>query len=185
MKKDDFPTFGRPVRMLGQCVKRSDRKVEQTYDTDLEIVSRPSEEGLLLLGGGLFRGHCAALLGCEDGGDVESPTRCAGEDEGKVGAGRTGRGREETRKPSESISCLHRPPPPKIRVRFTPCTRSFNLKSSLASRVFPRIPAGTACVHRRKPQILWGRAGCAGAATRGSGCSTPSSPCTPTVCARL
>ena len=86
---------------------------EQTYDTDLEVVSWPAEEGLLFCSGSLFRGHCAPLFCGEYAGDVEGPT---GVVRGDLKTQREKRTRVKTRReeaggqglqPSESIS-LHR-----------------------------------------------------------------------------
>ena len=84
--------------------------MEQTYDADLEVVSWPSEEGLLLRGGGLLGRHCFLFLCGECAGDVEGPAaieRC--ESRGGEGRtrGRTERASSEDEQPSESIS-LHR-----------------------------------------------------------------------------
>ena len=84
--------------------------VGRTYDADLEVVSWPSEEGLLLRGGGLLGRHGFLFLCGECAGDVEGPAaieRC--ESRGGEGRtrGRTERASSEDEQPSESIS-LHR-----------------------------------------------------------------------------
>ncbi len=85
---------------------------EQTYDTDLEAVSWPAEEGLLLCSGGLFGRHAPLFRG-KYAGDVEGPTGVVG---GDLHAQREKRARLETRReegggeilqPSKSMS-LHR-----------------------------------------------------------------------------
>jgi len=56
LKKEDFPTFGRPEG--GGCwfTKRVECK-EQTYDADLKVVAGSAEESFLLGSNGLFGGH--------------------------------------------------------------------------------------------------------------------------------
>ena len=61
----------------GEMRGRDGRGLEQTYDTDLEVVPWPTKKGLLLLGGGLFGRHGAPLFRCKYAGDVESPTGVA------------------------------------------------------------------------------------------------------------
>ena len=124
--------------------------MEQTYDADLEVVSWPSEEGLLLRGGSLLGRHGFLFLCGECAGDVEGPAaieRC----ESRGGEGRAGSGTErassEDEQPSESIS-LHRiftpgAAPGKTRKRRRVLARSSNFGCCC-------IPTGTAwaaCVH--------------------------------------
>ena len=119
--------------------------MEQTYDADLEVVSWPSEEGLLLRGGGLLGRHCFLFLCGECAGDVEGPAaieRC----ESRGGEGRAGSGTErassEDEQPSESIS-LHRiftpgAAPGKTRKPRRVLARSSNSTPFSAGCAFPR-----------------------------------------------
>lgn len=56
LKKDDFPTFGRPAREVGTGTARKGTK-KQTDDADLEIVTWPPEEDFLFLSGSLLGRH--------------------------------------------------------------------------------------------------------------------------------
>ena len=62
LKNDDFPTLGKPGDHCGWVVDGDKLFSKQTYDTDLQVVPRPAEEGLLLFLGCFLGGHDFFLL---------------------------------------------------------------------------------------------------------------------------
>ena len=146
--------------------------MKQTYDADLEVVSWPSEEGLLLRGGGLLGRHGFLFLCGECAGDVEGPAaieRC--ESRGGEGRtrGRTERARSEDEQPSESIS-LHRiftpgDSPGKTRKRRRVLARSSNPTPFSAGCAFPRARHGRhAFISRAAADLFVPSAACGGRA---------------------
>ena len=138
LKNEDFPTFGRPAQKFRWYLRHNVERLEQTYDTDLEVVSWTAEEDLFLLSGGLFGRHPSAFLCFEDGGHEERSTLAAGEDESVREARGPGRRTEERRKPSESISCLHR-----LRAR---CPKSLKERARLAAEFQFQVLFRLSCV---------------------------------------
>lgn len=73
LKKDDFPTLGRPGLVCMDFVVAVNGSNERTDDADLEVVAWTTEQNFFLLSGGLFWRHFFRLcLRCERDGERAS-----------------------------------------------------------------------------------------------------------------